>query len=130
MVGNKMVKKWISVEDDVKLDVDKQVNGLAPNFVHSLDAAALMASTREAAQHGVKSFAMVHDSYGTLAAHTRVLDHYLRTAFVDMYLKHDVLAELREAIVAALGPDAKIPVLPPQGKLNIEEVLESKFFFA
>lgn len=123
------IKRRINVETD-GLDKERQINGLSPNFVHSLDAAALMESVREAKRHGIRSFAMVHDSYGTLAADTEVLAVTLRQAFVSLYQKHDVLAELRDAVVAALPAGAEVKPVPASGSLNIDAVLESKFFFA
>jgi hypothetical protein len=41
----------------------KQANAVAPNFVHSLDAAALMMTVALASREGVDNFGMVHDSY-------------------------------------------------------------------
>ena len=128
-VDGEKIYRRINVETD-GLDKDRQVNGLSPNFVHSLDAAALMASVIEAKHRGLRSFAMVHDRYGTLAADTEVLAGTLRRAFVDLYKKHDVLSELRDAIVAALPTGTEIPEIPESGSLNIDEVLDSKFFFA
>jgi len=122
-------RRRIDVETD-GLDKDRQVNGLSPNFVHSLDAAALMASVIKAKHRGICSFAMVHDSYGTLAADTEVLAGTLRQAFVDLYKKHEVLADLRAAIVAALPAGTEVLAVPESGSLNIDEVLGSKFFFA
>jgi DNA-directed RNA polymerase len=129
VVDGHKVQRRINVEAD-GLDKDRQINGLSPNFVHSLDAAALMESVREAKRHGIRSFAMVHDSYGTLAADTEVLAGTLRQAFVSLYQKHDVLAELRNAVVVALPAGAEVKPVPDHGSLNIDAVLESKFFFA
>ncbi|MEY4758146.1 MAG: hypothetical protein RJA34_3044 [Pseudomonadota bacterium] len=129
MVGDKKVYKWLR-RPTTTLDADQQVNGLPPNFVHSLDASALMASAIASHRRGVRSFAMVHDSYGTLAAHTRVLDYTLRRAFADMYLRHDVLADMAFYAQTTLGSEVRLPQLPPKGDLDIEEVMASRFFFA
>lgn len=122
-------RKWITTETD-GLARDEQINGLSPNFVHSLDASALMACVLAAREQGITSFAMVHDSYGTTAAQTETLCHALRRAFVDLYRKHNVLAELQECVVQAIKTEEGIPILPAEGVLDIERVLESKFFFA
>jgi len=131
VVDGKRTFRLIKEEID-GLDKDKQINGLSPNFVHSLDAAALMETVVRCRQRGLTSFsfAMVHDSYGTLAADTEILTTTLREAFVDLYQKHDVLAELRAAVVEALPVGTEVPEVPTAGSLNIDSVLESKFFFA
>jgi Autographiviridae RNA polymerase len=131
VVDGRRTKRRINIETD-GLDKERQINGLSPNFVHSLDAAALMETVVRARHQGIRSFsfAMVHDSYGTLAADTEAMTRTLRQVFVDMYQGHDVLAELRAAVVAALPAGAEVPVIPKSGSLNINAVLESKFFFA
>lgn len=111
------------------LDRHKQANGIAPNFVHSMDAAALALTTCRALDAGITSFAMIHDSYGTTAADTEQLARCLREAFVAMYEEHDVLAEFRDGLLAAC-PSLKLPPLPPKGSLNIRDVLDSPYFFA
>lgn len=129
VVDGQRTYRRIDVETD-GLDKEEQINGLSPNFVHSLDAAALMETTVQCRRLGIRSFAMVHDSYGTHAADTETLSRTLKEAFVTLYRKHDVLAELRAAIVEALPAGTAIPEVPASGSLNIDAVLESKFFFA
>lgn len=129
MVGNKRVWKQ-AVREALTLDKDEQVNGLPPNFVHSLDAAALMGCTIASYTCGIVNFCMVHDSFGTLASRTGKLADTLRRAFVDMYTQHDALAELAAVSQHTLGSDVVLPPLPPKGVLDIESVMASKFFFA
>jgi DNA-directed RNA polymerase len=74
-----------------KLDGRKQVQALSPNFVHSLDAAALMLTICTAQDRGLTAFAAIHDSYGTLAADMQTLLDTLRECFVRMY-QTDVLS--------------------------------------
>jgi DNA-directed RNA polymerase len=124
--------KLIIEKPTKKPDKRKQASAIAPNFVHSLDAAAMQLTIEMAMDNGVTSFAMIHDSYGTLAADMPMLSACLRRAFVGMYQEHDVLAELRDRLLAVL-PDKdkdKLPELPAKGSLEIEEVLRSDFFFA
>lgn len=121
----------LSVNEDVAtLDARRQTNGISPNFVHSMDAAALVLSVDLAQEMGIGSFAMVHDSYGTLAADTNLLARCLRVAFVDMYENNDVLDQFREEVGLILAKGQTLPELPPQGELDLRQVLESDFFFA
>lgn len=107
-------------------------NGISPNFVHSLDACALMTTVNAAAKKKVTHFHMIHDDYGTHAADTQVLADTLRKSFVSMYEKNDVLKNLRKEVLAQLPKErhADIPPVPKKGKFNLKEVLQSEFFFA
>lgn len=98
-------------------------NGIAPNFVHSLDASHLTLVVNRAKAEGINAFAMIHDDYGTHAADTVRLYRIIREVFVEMYQKHDVLEEFR----AAYG---FLPVPPPMGTLDLTQVLDSKYFFS
>lgn len=49
--------------DDEKIDSRSQANGVAPNFVHSLDAAHLQAVAKRCREEGIMHLAMIHDSF-------------------------------------------------------------------
>lgn len=104
----------------------KQANAVAPNFVHSLDAAALMLTVDMAAAEGVEAFAMVHDSYGTHAADCAVLAQCTREAFYRLYSRCDVLASFAEQVK---GYCAEVPSVPDKGRLDLAGVLVSDYFF-
>ena len=118
-------------EDTDKIDKRRQANGIGPNVVHSLDASAMMLTVLAAKHEGLHSFSMVHDSFGTCAGRAGDLFRILREEFVRMY-KEPVLEQLVEEISAQLSPESKeeVPEIPPKGTLDIEEVLESDYFFA
>ena len=119
----------LSVEVPDTLDKTAQTNGLTPNFIHSMDGAALSGAVNLAAERGVGSFAMIHDSFGTHAADAAILAEALRDAFVDMYISNDVLANFRDS---ALTPDEAKDVPPPPfvGGLDLEGVRSSPYFFS
>lgn len=123
-----IVKLSLIDDDPDKLDSRKQALGISPNFVHSQDGAALVLTIDLALLNGVTQFAMIHDSYGTLAADMDVLAACLREAFVDMYEQHNVLEEF----LRGLPPEvqAECPPLPAMGTLDLKGVLSSDFFFA
>lgn len=112
------------------IDVRKSVSGASPNFVHSLDAAALTLTVDKCLKEGVTDFAMVHDSYGTHSPNMVKLNDKLREAFVEMYRDNDVLQNLYDSAVNTLSEGTEIPEPPPRGSLEIEEVLNSDYFFA
>lgn len=121
--------KLVDFGEIESLDVYRQGLGISPNFVHSLDGAAMMLTIREALAVGVTQFAMIHDSYGTVAADTDKLAGALRRAFVRMYEENNVLLNFQQDVLRAC-PDLRLPPIPPYGSLNIQEVLNSPYFFA
>jgi DNA-directed RNA polymerase len=121
-----------SVELSDQVDTSKQASAVSPNFVHSLDASALVRTICRGLDEGITSWAMIHDSYGTHAADTDKLSTVLREEFVKMYREHDVLREFRDSLAAQLPPEfaEKLPPLPESGTLDIELVTKSPYFFA
>jgi Mitochondrial DNA-directed RNA polymerase len=111
-------------------DRTRQCNAIAPNVVHSLDAAALMLAVEMASVDGVECFAMVHDSYGTLPNDVPVLRDAARRAFYTLYSQHDVLADLAEQLKTQHDNPEKFPALPAKGELDLSEVLVSEYFFS
>ena len=103
--------------------------GSSPNFIHSLDAAALTMTVNKCLDARMMDFSMVHDSYGTHSPNMPIMSQLLREAFVDMYEKHDVLQDLRDHAVQVTG-DSSIPQPPSKGNLDLQEVLKSDYFFA
>ena len=114
-----------------KLNPMKQLYGIAPNVIHSLDAAHMSLTIVEALKQGIKSFAMIHDSFGCPAGQMEKLYHILREEFVKMY-SQDILQNLKEQWRAQLPENLKdaLPELPEYGTLRIQEVLKSEYFFA
>lgn len=121
----------INLTEDIPNTIDKrrQASGVAPNFVHSMDAAALVLTVNLALDNGVTNFAMIHDSYGTSAGATDMLAACTRHAFVDMYDEHDVLGEFRDSLLT-LTPGVELPSVPVAGGLDLQQVINSAFFFA
>lgn len=104
-------------------DKSRHGNGMAPNFVHSMDAAHLHLTAEAAAAAGIKHLAMIHDDYGTHATNSEALYHIIRQQFVRMYEEHDPVADFFTRY-----PEAGDP--PSKGTLDIRGVLASKFFFS
>lgn len=115
------------------IDRGKAANGIAANFIHSLDATHLMLVASACADQGIPALAVIHDSFGTHAANTGKLATILRETFVDLY-KRDPLGQLRDAVLEQLNghPElaAQVPPVPPQGDFELEKVLDSTYMFA
>ena len=123
--------KWHYLKEVDSLEVKrrKQADALPPNFVHSLDAAAMMLTVKYARAAGVKNLCMVHDSYGTTAAEAPVLAAELREAWVDLFMD-DPLLDLGKQVRALCGEGVAIPEMPPKGDLDIQELKKSLYLFA
>jgi DNA-directed RNA polymerase len=108
----------------------KQANAVAPNIVHSLDAAVLMLTVGECAHEGISHFRMIHDSFATVPGDCAKLAEITRRVFVSFYMENDVVGELASQLTAQLPAGAEIPEVPPYGNLDLREVEDSKYFFA
>lgn len=130
-INGKLVYLTMYAEKD-NLDRRKQSSGIAPNFVHSCDAAHMMLTLVRAKQAGIDNFAMIHDSFGTTAGDVENLYHVVREGFMEMYGDIDVIESFRDEIIQQLGPknQAKLEPLPLKGNLDLSEVVNSKYCFA
>jgi DNA-directed RNA polymerase len=119
-------------QDGNLMDRRRQANGIAPNWVHSMDAAALRVFVNMAGAEGLTAFSLVHDSYGMLAADVPTGAAVLRRAFISLYQDRDALAEFREEMSAYLTDDAmgRVPPVPPSGTLDLSLIEGSLYFFA
>lgn len=111
------------------LDRQEQMKGIAPNFVHSMDASALMSCINLLKGEGVTFVTAIHDAYGTVCADMALLAECLREAFVLTY-EEDVLEDFRENCRAVAGPRSELPALLKCGELELSEILISQYFFA
>ena len=115
------------VQNTPVVDSRRQANGVAPNFVHSADAAHMIATINRCLDIGMQDFCMVHDSYGTHAGNIDLLEEKLREAFIDQY-KGDVLGKLHKELEDQTG--LGLPPPPPMGELDLEQIKNSRYFFA
>lgn len=116
-----------------KINKQKQSNAIAPNYIHSCDAAMLMNTINTCNTQGIPDLLMVHDSYGTHAANVAKLSVIIRDEFIKMYEKGDVLENFRQEVINQCIDDSlkeRVPELPEQGGLDITEVALSYYFFA
>lgn len=118
LCGNAFLR--LGVEEEAA-DRPKHKNGIAPNFIHSYDAAHLQLTTVAAAAEGL-ALAMIHDDYGTHAADAPQLARLIRETFVAMYEGCDPLGEFATKYGLAAPPQA--------GSLDLRQVLQSTYFFA
>jgi len=112
--------------DRVPVHAGKQMSGIAPNFVHSIDATHMLMTAIECRSRGI-TFAGVHDSYWTHANQSQELGQILREKFVELH-RHNLLirvaSEWRERY-----PNVEIDDPPEPGTYDINSVLTAPYFF-
>jgi DNA-directed RNA polymerase len=132
--GVRVRHQQILLSTGMKKEIDKTraSNGIAPNFVHALDASHLMLVANACVAEGIHNIATVHDSFGCLASRATRFNEIIREQFVQMYEQHDVLNEVLAQAKCDLTQDNwhRLPDAPTQGPLNIKEVLNARYCFA
>ena len=115
-----------------RINKDKQKNAVAPNFIHSLDAAHLMLTVLRAKQEGINDFLLIHDSFSTHACNTGLWSLIIRDEFVKMYSQNDVFGSFYQSVLATIDPKHidKVPTPPSFGNLDLSEVLLSDYAFS
>ncbi|KAM1808968.1 hypothetical protein TB2_025453 [Malus domestica] len=108
------------------IDVRKQRTAFPPNFVHSLDGSHMMMTALACRDAGLR-FAGVHDSFWTHACDVDQMNEILREKFIELY-SMPILENLLESFQASY-PALTFPPLPERGDFDLQEVLESPYFF-
>lgn len=126
-IHNRMVNFYDQV-DTGEIDKRGQANGVAPNFIHSMDASHLQMTVCNCLNEGIHHFAMIHDSYATSPAHAEDMYRIVRQSFIKMYTEHDVLNDFKDSL--ELFNDIKIETPPAKGDLNLDIVADSEYIFS
>ena len=121
----------IIMEPTAGIDSRKQKQGIAPNFVHSMDASHLMLTVDACVDKGIHQFAMIHDSYGCPAGQGDIMFTTVREVFAQTYAENDVLQDLHDHIENLLSPKKakELPPIPSKGNLDLEVVKQSVYAF-
>ena len=133
LIHGKCTRAKVSEDDTSSINPNKQASGVAPNFVHSMDASHLRMTVNHAKnKYSVTAFSLVHDSFGTCAADAEYLFISIREAFVDMYKNNDVIQDFYYQFESQLHESQleDMPMIPSKGTFNIELILKSLYCFA
>src|SRR5690606_1088957 len=95
-------------------------NGIAPNFIHSMDASHMQLVALRCREQGIDSMAMIHDDFGTHAADAAQFGKIIRDVFLEMYSGTDWLYEFAARYMEA-GVVLEDP--PEKGSLDLSQVL-------
>ena len=100
------------------------MSGIAPNFVHSMDAAHMALVIDQ--WNG--DFGAVHDSFSTHACDVEHLIGLTKRTFIDMYDVDNFYNYIEDQLIT---DKANLEIVQPElGDLNIEEIEDSDYFFA
>ena len=110
----------------------KSAQSMAPNTVHSWDAAHLQLTVSRSADAGIGSFSLIHDSFGTHAGDTDEFWHIIRDAMVEMYSAGDITHALYLEMRSQMKPENReeIQLPPPKGTLDLAITAQSRYSFA
>ena len=123
------VRWWYYYQDvaeDEALDANGQKNGIAPNFIHSLDSTHLMMVVNEA---GLSNYTTIHDSFGTSLGEARHLQVVIREQLYKLYTEYSPIEEFKKYVEEMTGEDLSDIPEPPKGTLDLKNILTSTFIF-
>jgi DNA-directed RNA polymerase len=113
-----------------KIDKTKAANGIAPNFVHALDASHLMMTVNALKEKGITNVALVHDSFGVHCAFADSLGSVLREQFVRLYTEFDPLNDILTNNKDRMTNPSRLPSPVTKGPLDIKDVLHARYAFS
>tara|TARA_R110002020_G_scaffold36419_7_gene109519 strand:+ start:2560 stop:4893 length:2334 start_codon:yes stop_codon:yes gene_type:complete len=119
---NGNMQLWMrDVDQDGGPNAVGQRNGIAPNFVHSLDSTHMVMVINSC---DLWDMAMIHDDFGTHAGAIDKLYVTIREEFLKLYTNNDPLVDWAEQV------DADLDSLPETGDYDINQIIQAKYFFS
>jgi DNA-directed RNA polymerase len=104
----------------------KMVNGIAPNFIHSLDATLLATTVLKLKEDGCNDFHLIHDSYGVPVNQVVNLNRRVREAFIELF-EQDPLSNFINRVHPEFSKQPKDVMI---NTLDLSEVADSKYIFS
>ena len=103
------------------------MSGCAPNWVHAGDAAHAMLAMLGCRDAGIVSFGNVHDSFSVNANDVSALIQITKEKWIEMYGAENQLERMKTQMLSVVETfDGETPEL---GNLDVQDVLESDYFF-
>ncbi|KVT57927.1 DNA-directed RNA polymerase [Burkholderia ubonensis] len=129
VIGVKGERKWRRFRIDTDdLSKNDQRAGVAPNFVHGVDASHMALVVNDLYGKGVRNFWMIHDSFGAPFAQCGDVFRSTREQFIEL-MSPDLLRSWADDVTASLPDEqrAPLPELPGYGELDLGVVRESVY---
>lgn len=130
--GFSRVQYLMRLKPSDRINKSKQRSAVAPNVIHSMDAAHMMLTALQAQSEGITDFSFIHDSFATHAADTDRFFLIIREAFASMYENYDVFGVIDDYAREVLSEEgrSRLPPQPSKGSLDLNEVIRSQFAFS
>jgi DNA-directed RNA polymerase len=109
-----------------ELNPQKMVSGIAPNFIHSLDAALLAMTVDKLEQDGCKDYHLIHDSYGVPINQVVNLNKRIRESYIELFKKEPLQQFIKQVNPSFEERAAEVMI----NTLDIGEVMNSKYIFS
>ena len=103
----------------------KMVNGIAPNYIHSLDS-TLMFLTIEKMYNEVGDYHLIHDSFGVPITYVPLLNTSVREAYIELFKSKPLHRFIKQVDEEFLDEVDKIMI----NTLDLDEVRDSKYIFS
>jgi DNA-directed RNA polymerase len=108
------------------IDIAASRGAIAPNFIHSFDAAHMRLAILRMQEAGVTNFSMIHDSYGCPAPQIPAMRQIIKETFFEVHQVNQ-LEQLTAYAEQQLG--CEVEPSPPTGSLDISGVLRAEYLF-
>ena len=128
IIGDVVRRHKINVGTGVLSKV-KNRNGIAPNWVHSIDSAVGQRSLLDCQKSGIFNLNAIHDSFWSSAPNMKVLRQVLLNNIVSIF-SEDLLGIFRKELSLYLPSGVNLPEPPNVGDLDISRVRDSIYFFS
>jgi hypothetical protein len=144
-----ITKKVVIHEKKDKIDKVKQAQAIIPNIIHSLDADHLISIIQKSADSKFSPLITVHDCFGTLPNLMKDLEYKVKKEFVLLYSQNQFLKEFHQSFIQLLNDFQfdikkekneeyvllgtnwlKIPSIPKQGNLDLDNIMKSKYMIS
>jgi len=102
----------------------KMVNGIAPNYIHSLDQTEMCLTIEN--MPDCRSFHMVHDDYGVPINQIQQLNEGVRKAYVELFESDPLLSFVRQVLPEWEDKVEDIMI----NTLDLKEVYDSAYIFS
>ena len=97
--SNRKTKSLVLYRQTKRIDHSKQIDGIIPNVIHSLDSSHIINVINESSKNINFSILTVHDCFGTHPNHIQALFFYLKEEFIKLYINYDFLKKFDKTII-------------------------------
>lgn len=103
----------------------KMASGIAPNYIHSLDATLLML-TVEKMREVCSDFHLIHDSYGVPVKHIPFLNKCIRESYIEIFKSNPLHRFVRQVLPNRISEVDSVML----NTLNLDDVRDAAYIFS